>query len=151
MFEILDNHYVSTILIILLIFWISLIGKKMPKFVKKLFSNNIFRIFILFLIFVRGTKDSSTSILLAIAFVLTLDYLRTNEKFESIEFFRNEDNKEKEMIYWSKILNQEIEEIETKMKKLNIYDPYRKELNIKLKTTKNELEQILITLKRYQN
>ena len=43
-----DNIYVSTICITLLVLYISFLGPTLPPFIKTLFENTIFKIFVLF-------------------------------------------------------------------------------------------------------
>ncbi len=73
--EISNNKYVSTAITIGLGLYVALLGPNLPKFVKDLFSNTLFRILILFLVVVRGNKDPQMAIMIAVAFVLTLDYI----------------------------------------------------------------------------
>jgi hypothetical protein len=73
--KILDNQYVSTIITVALALYASLLGPNLPQYVKDLFSNTIFKIFILFMVVVRGNQDPKMAIMIAIAFVLTLDFL----------------------------------------------------------------------------
>ncbi len=91
-FEILDNKYVSTMIIFFLVIYISLLSHPLPKFVRDLFNNTLFRIFVLFLVVIRGNKDPKMAIMIAIAFVLTLDYMYVmdaKEAFQSIEHMTN--------------------------------------------------------------
>jgi hypothetical protein len=86
--KVVDNKYISTAITLFLGLYAVLLGPKLPNFVKDLFNNIIFRIFILFLIVVRGNKDPKMSIMIAIAFVLTLDYIyvkSAKETFIAIE------------------------------------------------------------------
>ncbi len=73
--EISNNKYISTAITISLGLYTALLGPNLPKFVKDLFSNTLFRILILFLVVVRGNKDPQMAIMIAVAFVLTLDYI----------------------------------------------------------------------------
>ncbi len=77
--EVLNNKYVSTTITIGLGLYAALLGPNLPKFVKDLFSNTLFRILILFLVVVRGNKDPQMAIMIAIAFVLTLDYIHVKD------------------------------------------------------------------------
>ena len=87
-----DNIYVSTICITLLVLYISFLGPTLPPFIKTLFENTIFKIFVLFLFVVRGNQDPLFSLMLVIAFVFTLDMLNTEE---AIEKYTNLNNPEK--------------------------------------------------------
>ncbi len=86
--EVVNNKYVSTAITIGLGLYAALLGPNLPNFVKDLFKNTLFRILILFLVIVRGNKDSKMAIMIAIAFILTLDYVYVKdakEKLENIE------------------------------------------------------------------
>ena len=81
--EILDNKYVSTVLILIVTLYCTFIGPELPQVVKKLFTNTIFRILVLFLVVVKGNTSPSLAIIIAIAFVLTLDYIYLMEAKEA--------------------------------------------------------------------
>ncbi len=86
--DIVNNKYVSTAITIGLGLYAALLGPNLPTFVKDLFKNTLFRILILFLVVVRGNKDPKMAIMIAVAFVLTLDYVYVRdakEAFESLE------------------------------------------------------------------
>lgn len=86
--EVANNKYVSTAITIGLGLYAALLGPNLPKFVKDLFTNTLFRIFILFLVVVRGNKDPKMAIMIAVAFVLTLDFIYlkdAKETFKTIE------------------------------------------------------------------
>ena len=88
--EVFDNKHISTGITLALAMYAALLGPELPKFVKDLFNNIIFRILILFLIVVRGNKDPKMAIMIAVAFVLTLDYVyvknaeETTKKIETM-------------------------------------------------------------------
>jgi hypothetical protein len=70
----------------------ALLGPELPKFVKDLFTNTLFRILVLFLVVVRGNQDPKMAIMIAVAFVLTLDYIyvkNAKEAFSAVESFCN--------------------------------------------------------------
>jgi hypothetical protein len=86
--EVINNKYVSTAITIGLGLYAALLGPNLPTFVKDLFQNTLFRILILFLVVVRGNKDPKMAIMIAVGFVLTLDYIYvrdTKEAFESLK------------------------------------------------------------------
>ena len=88
----LENEYVSTAITVALGLYAALLGPNLPKFVQDLFTNTIFRIFVLFLVVVRGNKDPKMAIMIAVAFVLTLDYIyvkSAKETFRNIENMSN--------------------------------------------------------------
>lgn len=90
--EVFDNKYVSTVITIALGLYAALLGPELPDMVKDLFNNTIFRIIVLFLVVVRGNRDPKMAIMIAVAFVLTLDYIyakSARETFKSIEKMAN--------------------------------------------------------------
>lgn len=90
--EVFDNKYVSTAITVGLGLYAALLGPELPPFVKDLFSNTIFRILVLFLVVVRGNKDPKMAIMIAVAFVLTLDYVyvkTAKETFKAVETMGN--------------------------------------------------------------
>ena len=82
--DILNDKYISTALTIMIGLYAATLGPNLPSFVKDLFSNSIFKIIVLFLVVVRANKNPTMAITIAIAFVMTLDYL---QKRESISAF----------------------------------------------------------------
>jgi hypothetical protein len=93
--QVFDNKYVSTAITLGLGLYAALLGPNLPPFVKELFTNTIFRIIVLFLVVVRGNKDPKMAIMIAVAFVLTLDYIyakSAKETFAAIEAMSNTHN-----------------------------------------------------------
>jgi hypothetical protein len=92
--DIVNNKYVSTAITIGLGLYVALLGPELPTFVKDLFQNTLFRILILFLVVVRGNKDPKMAIMIAVAFILTLDYLYVRDTKETFSnMAKCEDNK----------------------------------------------------------
>jgi hypothetical protein len=83
--DITENKYVSTGITIGLGLYAALLGPNLPKFVKDLFTNTLFRILVLFLVVVRGNKDPQMAIMIAVAFVLTLDYIYVRDAKETFK------------------------------------------------------------------
>ncbi len=83
--ELANNKYISTAITIGLGLYAALLGPNLPKFVKDLFTNTLFRILVLFLVVVRGNKDPQMAIMIAIAFVLTLDYIYVKDAKETFQ------------------------------------------------------------------
>jgi hypothetical protein len=73
--DILDNKYFSTAVTLGLALYATLLGPNLPEPIKKIFSNTLFRIGVLALVVVRGNQDPAMAIMIAVAFVLTLDYI----------------------------------------------------------------------------
>jgi len=91
--NILDNPYVVATLTILIFLYTASIRPELPPYIKVLFNNPIFRVFVLFLVVVRGNKDPVFSLAIAIAFVTTLTYLNQQQAKEA---FSNVNTKEYE-------------------------------------------------------
>ncbi len=85
--ESLDNKYVSTAITLLLALYATLLRPTLPKFMVDLFKNTIFRILVLFLVVVRGNQDPKMAIMIAVAFILTLDYIYAQDAKENFEAF----------------------------------------------------------------
>ncbi len=83
--EVFNNKYVSTAITIALGLYAALLGPNLPNFMKDLFKNTLFRILILFLVVVRGNKDPKMAIMIAVAFILTLDYIYVRDSKEAFE------------------------------------------------------------------
>lgn len=93
--EIFSNKYVSTSITVILALYAALLGPNLPVFVQQLFTNTIFRIIVLFLVVYSGNKNPKIAILIAMGFVLTLDYIyaqQAKEAFQNIEQLQNTDN-----------------------------------------------------------
>jgi len=92
--NILDNNIVTGVLTILILFYSASIRPDLPPSIKVLFNNPIFKVFILFLIVVRGNKDPMFSLAIAIAFVTTIIMLnqqQTKEAFEGLSQYSNKE------------------------------------------------------------
>ena len=83
--NILDNKYVIGVLTMLIFLYAASIRPELPPYIKVLFKNPIFKVFILFLIVVRGNKDPLFALAIAIAFVTTLTYLNQQQAKEAFE------------------------------------------------------------------
>jgi hypothetical protein len=59
------------------------LGPDLPPFVKDLFSNSIFKIIVLFLVVVRANKNPMMSIVIAVAFVMTLEHIQKKDAFSA--------------------------------------------------------------------
>ena len=85
--EYLDNKYVNGFLTLVVVLYASMIGPELPNTVKDLFKNSIFKILVLFLVVIKGSVDPSLALIIAIAFVLTMDQIYvwdSKEAFESV-------------------------------------------------------------------
>ena len=81
--QFLDNKYVNGILTLFIVLYASMIGPELPNVVKNLFSNTIFKMFILFLVIIMGSTEPKLAIIIAIAFVLTMDFLYIHDTKEA--------------------------------------------------------------------
>jgi hypothetical protein len=73
----------------------ALLGPELPQTVRKLFENTIFKMVILFLVVVRGNKNPQMALMIAVAYVLTLEYLQKQDVisgFASISSLGNDDD-----------------------------------------------------------
>jgi len=82
-FEFLDNKYVSSFLTLMIVLYATFLGPELPPVVKELFNNTLFRMFILFLVVVKGNTNPSLGLVIAIAFILTMDYLYVADSQEA--------------------------------------------------------------------
>ena len=90
-----ENEHVYTILSLFLVLYGSLARPQLPKFVERLFENQIFRILVLALIVYRGNDDPKLSLIIAIGFTLTMNYLsrqKIEEQFQQVEYFTQNRN-----------------------------------------------------------
>jgi hypothetical protein len=71
-----ENKYFFAIFAIFSTMYAFQIRPNLPDFMVKLFQSSLFRVFILFLVLVRGYKDVQFSILVAGAFVIIMDAVR---------------------------------------------------------------------------
>jgi hypothetical protein len=125
--QLMLNPYFATILTIILTVYASLASPKLPTFLKKLFDNTLFKIIIISFIAYRANKNPQLSILIAVCFVITLNFLaekETKETFEQIERFN-------QLEYFSNALDVEGDiDPETESKPDPEYKPEQKEDNI---------------------
>jgi hypothetical protein len=101
MIEILENKYVSSVLTLIVVLYATFLRPELPvnikDTIKDLFNNTIFRIFVLFLVVAFGNARPSLALIIAIAFVLTMDQIYvwdSKEAFESVQenfFVENSD------------------------------------------------------------
>lgn len=68
----LENPIVNGVLKIFLIVYSASIAPKLPKFLEKIFQNPVIKMIVLFLISYTGIKDPVMSLMIAVAFTLTM-------------------------------------------------------------------------------
>ena len=76
------NRYISTILTTFLVIYGSTAAPKLPSFIKRLFSNPIFKVIFLSLIAYSVNRDPKLSILLSVVFIITLSLIEQQMFFE---------------------------------------------------------------------
>jgi ABC-type nitrate/sulfonate/bicarbonate transport system permease component len=86
---ILDNPYVKGILSTFMLLYIATVRPDLPSYVKNLFNNPIFRIVVLFIIVTRANKDPTFSLIVAVTFVITLNFLSVQQAEEAFQVVRN--------------------------------------------------------------
>nr|QBK89009.1 MAG: uncharacterized protein LCMiAC02_01020 [Mimivirus LCMiAC02] len=88
-FEILNNEYFVLVLTIFLyLYGFALSRIEMPRYIKKLFKNNIFRVVFLSLLLVYNfNKSPRVAIVVATVFVLTMYYIGESDKREGFMYF----------------------------------------------------------------
>jgi len=91
--NILDNKYVIATLTMLIFLYTASIRPNVPSYIKVLFNNSFFKVFILFLIVVRGNKNPIFALSIAIAFVTTITFLSQQKAKEAFENFNNSKSK----------------------------------------------------------
>ena len=88
---VLDNKFVSAILIILIIVYLAKLRLGVPTYIRSLFKNDIFRVVFLSLLLIYNFHNAPhVAILVAIFFVVTLHYIgeeETREQFAYLEAF----------------------------------------------------------------
>ncbi len=82
--SILDNVYVKNVVKMLLVLYAGLAAPRLPSWLANLFNNSVFRLLILFLIAYIGLKDTSIALMSAVAFTLTIIFLKKAETTDSI-------------------------------------------------------------------
>ena len=84
-------------LYVFLILYASLARPNLPNFLNVLFQNNLFKLFIFFLIVYLAQKENDImmSLLVAIAFFVTMTYLTENTVYENFKERFTQDEKKK--------------------------------------------------------
>ena len=99
----LDNKYVAGFLVLFIVLYASMIGPNLPSSVKKLFSNTIFKMAILFMVLIVGNTNPSLALVIAVAFVLTLDFIYTNDSKEAFSNINNNEENNKIITFLNSI------------------------------------------------
>ena len=86
-----SNKIVTAVVGLFLVLYGGMAAPKLPKSIAVFFKNPLFRLLILGLIVYTSTKDSSLSVLIAVAFIIsmqTLSYYEKKDKLEKMEVDR---------------------------------------------------------------
>jgi hypothetical protein len=75
----LDNSYVNFLIVAVLVLYNLLFFHNINLFVANLFNLSIIRILFLLLIIYVAPKDPTIAILLAMAYIITIDYMDEND------------------------------------------------------------------------
>ena len=78
----LDNKYMSSGLTLFLVLYAGLAAPQLPERIAELFENEIFKLFIMFMIAYMSTKDTTVALLVAIGFAISIQTL-TKQKISS--------------------------------------------------------------------
>lgn len=85
----IDNQYVSIVVILFLVLYgYNLSKMKLPKYIKKLFDNTIFKIVFLSLLLIFNFKNTPhVALAIAFIFVITLEALNKYEIQKTITYY----------------------------------------------------------------
>jgi len=75
------NDVVKTVLYLFLVLYASLVRPELPRFLETLFKNNLFRLFVFFLIAYLAEKEKNytLALLVALVFFVSMNYLTERE------------------------------------------------------------------------
>jgi hypothetical protein len=79
----LDNKYVVGFLTLVIVLYSTMLHPDLPTPVKDLFKNTIFKIAVLLLVLIKGQTEPVLALVIAIAFVLTMDFIYTKDSTEA--------------------------------------------------------------------
>ncbi len=84
-----ENEWVAAFVSLFIVLWgIALARVPLPHYIRNLFNNTIFRIVFLSLLIIFGfNKSPQVAIIVALIFVLTLQFLREREVKENFEYY----------------------------------------------------------------
>ena len=82
----LQNPYVSTGLVLFLALYGGMAAPQLPAEVLALFDNALFRLAILFLVAYTGNRNSTVSLLTAVAFVVSMNALNQKKSEEAFGY-----------------------------------------------------------------
>lgn len=83
--DILENPYVKAVLVMLILLYSASIRPELPTYIRKLFTNPVFKVVILFFVVMMGQKDPLFALSIAIAFVVTLNVISQQQAKEAFQ------------------------------------------------------------------
>ena len=82
--EQLKNPIVAGLLNILLILYAGLAAPELPSFIKDFFNSSVGKVIFLMLIALTANKNITIALLIAICFIITLNYIDTDDSASKI-------------------------------------------------------------------
>ena len=79
----LDDKYVVGFLTLVIVLYSTMLHPDLPTPVKDLFKNTVFKVVVLLLVLIKGQTEPVLALVIAIAFVLTMDFIYTKEAKEA--------------------------------------------------------------------
>lgn len=79
-----QNDIVNSVISLLLVLYGSLAKPELPDIVVKIFENSFFRVLVLSLVVYKGNKDPTLALMIAVVFVVVMNFLtvkKIKEKF----------------------------------------------------------------------
>jgi hypothetical protein len=90
----LDNCYINSIIVIILLLYCSTIFENINSFIGNLYNFSIIKLLVLLVIVYVTPKDPTIGILLGLSYIISINYLNNTENFKTIE-----ENKEDEHFF----------------------------------------------------
>ena len=85
-----SNQYFTMLISLTLVIYSSIFGKNVPRYYKKVFNNQLFKVGYLFLIYSVANHNLKLALLLSVAYLIThinLTKNLINENFSQLEHF----------------------------------------------------------------
>jgi hypothetical protein len=77
---------IAPVFMMYLVFYGGKSGPKLPSFIKELFENPVFRVFVLSLIVYKGNKNPTIAIIIALLFTLVMDLINKQNFVEGFKY-----------------------------------------------------------------
>lgn len=127
-----SNSYTKSILTLFLVLYGGLAAPKLPAGLLKLFDNQIFRIIILALIVYMGQKDAMFAIMIAVAFVISMNTLSQKKIQENFSLWTDlKDDYEKVKCDVESISSSILKDVH-KIEKSKVVNTVEKDINTKV-------------------